>query len=96
MGTSDRTLPRLLENRPPTYPQGAIIRRFEGTVVLRLEITPEGRVGGLEVVSSSGHAILDAAAARAIRAWRFAPATRAGRAVAVTVRLPVRFSLDGR
>ncbi len=94
VGTSDRTPPQLLDNRPPTYPERALIDRLEGTVVLRLRITSEGRVEWLKVFSSSGHAILDAAAAQAVRSWRFAPASSAGRPTAATVRLPVRFSLD--
>ena len=94
IGTSDRAAPRLLSNRPPTYPEEAIIRGLEGTVLLRLYITSEGQVGKLEIVSSSGHAILDAAAVGAVRSWRFMPAFQAGRSMAAAVRLPVRFSLD--
>ena len=95
IGTTDQTLPQLLDNRPPTYPEQALIEQLEGTVVLRLHITSEGRVGSLDILTSSGHALLDAAAVRAVRAWRFAPAARAGHPVATTVRLPVRFLLDG-
>jgi len=94
IGTNDRRPPRLLSNRPPTYPAHAIARRVEGTVLLRIQISADGNVGHLEVLASSGHPILDAAAVRAVRSWRFAPAVNSGRAVAATVRLPVRFSLD--
>ncbi len=94
VGTSDRTPPQLLDNRPPTYPEQALIDRLEGTVVLRLQITSEGRVGWLKVFSSSGHAILDAAAVQAVRSWQFVPAMVSGRPTATMVRLPVRFSLD--
>ena len=77
------------------YPAQAVADRLQGTVLLRFRITPEGRVAQLELLSSSGHPILDAAAVRAVRAWRFIPARRAGLPVATTVRLPVRFELDG-
>jgi len=93
-GTNDRTPPRLLRNRPPTYPARATVDRLQGTVLLRLGITVDGRVADVEVFTSSGHGVLDAAAVRAVRSWRFAPARRDGRPVAATVRLPVRFVLD--
>lgn len=93
-GTADRPLPELIQSPPPVYPQNAIERRWEGTVLLRLGVTAEGRVGEVEVVESSGHAVLDGEAARAVRAWRFVPAVRDGRPVASFVRLPVRFDLS--
>ena len=94
VGTNDQTPPRLLENRPPTYPARALVDRMEGTVLLRLQVAGDGRVAEVEVFTSSGHRVLDAAAVRAVRSWRFAPARRGGRPVAATVRLPVRFALD--
>ena len=94
VGTSHQTLPRLLDNRPPTYPAQAVADRLEGTVLLRIHVTSEGDVAKLDVLLSSRHPILDAAAVRAVRSWRFAPARRGGRTVAAIVRLPVRFALD--
>ena len=93
-GTVARTLPYPLNNRPPTYPIRARIDRLEGTVMLRIHVSAEGRVVRLEIISSSGHAVLDAAAAVAVRGWRFAPARRAGHAVAAVIRQPVRFALE--
>lgn len=96
VGTEAPSPPRLLDNRPPTYPSHAARERLEGTTLLRIRITAEGNVAELEVVSTSGHPILDAAAVSAVRTWRFLPAMRNGRPVATTVRLPVRFALDER
>jgi protein TonB len=93
-GTTADTLPQLLDNRPPIYPNQAIAERLQGTVLLRIELTSEGTVGAIEVAAGSGHAILDAAAVQAVRSWRFQPAMRFGRPIPYTVRLPVRFSLD--
>lgn len=93
-GMVARTVPYPLNNRPPTYPIQAEIDRLEGTVILRIHVSARGRVVRLEIVSSSGHRTLDAAAARAVRSWRFAPARDAGRAVAAVIRQPVRFALD--
>ena len=93
IGSGGETPPRLVRNAPPVYPPEAVANRWEGTVVLRLFVTAEGRVGRVEIVQSSGHAVLDGTAAGAVQGWQFAPATRGGYAVASVVRLPVRFAL---
>lgn len=93
-GTADRPLPELIQSSPPTYPQTAIERRWEGTVLLRLRVTAEGHVDRVAILNSSGYDVLDGEAVRAIRAWRFVPATRDGHPVASFVRLPVRFDLS--
>ncbi len=93
-GTADRPLPELIQSPPPTYPQTAIERRWEGTVLLRLRVTAEGHVGQIAILESSGYDVLDGAAVHAVRAWRFVPAIRDGRPVASSVRLPVRFELS--
>lgn len=84
---------RSQRNRPPVYP--AIARRmgWEGTVVLEVEVLADGRVGGVAVACSSGHEVLDRAAAEAVRCWLFEPAERLGVPVQSAARLPVRFQL---
>jgi protein TonB len=52
-----------------------------------------GRVGEVQIESSAGHADLDQAAAEAVKKWRFEPARRGNQAVAVWVRMPVKFVL---
>ena len=64
-----------------------------GTVVLLLQIGVTGAVLEASVEVSSNHALLDAAALRAIRSWRYAPATRAGKAVSSALLQPVVFDL---
>jgi protein TonB len=85
--------PNFVFNPPPDYPVEAQQRHWQGTVLLRFQVTAAGRVADLEILTSSGHELLDAAAIRAVRQWVFQPARQAGHAVAVTVRLPVRFRL---
>jgi len=92
-GTAAQIPPRLRDNRPPDYPLEALRRGLEGTVLLRVHVAADGRVAKVEVLDSSGHPILDAAAVRAVSSWQFAPATRGGRPVPAVVRQPVRFSL---
>ena len=91
--TGGVTMPRRLDNRPPIYPAPASMQRLEGTVLLRVHLSADGSVGQLEIITSSGHPILDAAAVRAVRTWHYAPAMRGGQGVPFTFRQPVRFAL---
>lgn len=63
----------------------------EGRVVLRVLVRPDGTVERVEVVESSGHPVLDRAAADAARSWKFQPATRDGEPIAAWAIIPVRF-----
>lgn len=79
----------------PPYPRLARRRGLEGLTVLLLQVAADGRVTSARVAESSGHAILDEAALAAVRAWRLTPATEDGRAIADTIRVPMRFRLEG-
>jgi protein TonB len=85
--------PRYLENAPPDYPAMARLQGYEGVVWLSVQVLPEGRVGDLRIKKSSGFDILDRAAARAVKTWRFEPATSMGNPVPMWVDLPIRFVL---
>lgn len=50
------------------YPESAVARRVEGRVKIRFTLTPEGKVAGVEILQSSGHADLDRAASWAVTA----------------------------
>lgn len=80
-------------NPKPDYPPLAREKGYEGTVVLRVRVLPDGKAGQVAVERSSGHEILDSAAVRAVKAWLFIPATRNGIAVPMSVSVPIRFSL---
>ena len=88
-----RTSPSFAGNRPPSYPAAARRNGWEGTVMLRLEISATGAVTKVEVARSSGHAILDAEAVATVRTWRGEPATHSGRPIPTTELLPVRFRM---
>lgn len=79
-----------IHNPPPEYPASAVRRRWEGSVVLAFEVRADGTCGDISVIESSGHAILDEAAVRAVREWRFRPALRDG--VPVPARQTIRFT----
>ena len=86
-------LPDFSDNRPPTYPLLAVQRGWHGTVLVRLLIDATGRVRDVELVESSGHDVLDAAAIQALKSWRARPARWRDRDVSYAVQVPVRFHL---
>lgn len=81
-------------NPPPVYPQVARQRRFEGVVLLRVLVLADGMVGELRLEKTSGHAVLDQAALKAVRGWAFASGRRGGVPAAMEVLVPVRFTLE--
>jgi protein TonB len=93
--TFARSAPGPVYNPPPAYPRAARRRGLEGRVTLQVHIDRYGRVQQVAVQISSGHPILDRAAIRTVRRWRFAPAGRNGRAVAAQLQIPVVFRLRG-
>ncbi len=70
------------------YPPEALARGLEGEVIVMIELDATGRIVAAAIAGSSGHALLDDAALRAVRHIGPLPAV-AGR----TILLPVRFSL---
>ncbi len=88
-------LPYLLSApRPISYPRWAVRQGWEGTFVIAIEVLPTGAVGRWKVMESTGHSLLDEAAIKAVREWRFHPATEQGKAVVSCIQIPVRFKLQ--
>lgn len=75
------------------YPEKADRERRTGVATVRVEILASGRAGKVELVGSSGHADLDAAAVESLRRARYRPATEGGKAVSSVKLLNVRFRL---
>ena len=98
-GRSDNLVPAFdsppgyMYNPKPRYPRDARRRGEEGNVMLLVDVLPNGRVDEISVESSSGHRLLDDAAVKAVRRWRFEPAKKTGRPVRAQVRIPVEFNL---
>jgi len=92
-GAEAEVLPGYLRNPPPVYPHRAREQGWEGTVLLEVEVLSSGRCGTVNVLSSSGHAILDQAAVEAVQRWRFRPAKRWSQPVAFWVEIPMTFQL---
>lgn len=83
-----------LHNKAPQYPLLSRKRKEQGTVWLLLLVSKEGLISELKLKTSSGFTRLDEAALRAVKHWKFQPATRQGQAIDYWYELPVKFSLN--
>lgn len=86
-------LPYVIDGPPPSYPEEARLRGWEGTVRVRVLILEKGVVGDTAIVQSSGYGSVDQAAVNGLRRWRFSPAYQGGRPVPAWVVVPVIFEL---
>ncbi len=77
----------------PEYPVSEIRQGHEGTVLLALQILPNGRVGAVHIDQSSGYVKLDESAERQARRWRMKPGTSDGATMAMWKRVPIKFQL---
>jgi len=77
----------------PTYPPLARQARIQGQVVLHAEISKDGTITNLQLMS--GHAMLAPAAIEAVKQWRYKPYLLNGEPVAVETEVVVNFSLSG-
>ena len=93
-GTAAYSPARYANCPAPLFPSEARKAEIFGTVLLLVQIDESGRPVSMTVRQTSGHEILDAAALRAVRSWRFTPATRAGTPVEARVEIPIRFALS--
>lgn len=66
--------PRILRKIEPTYPEQARLQGWQGKVNIRVEVLSDGLPGDITVKKSSGYPLLDDAAVKAIKRWRFVPA----------------------
>ena len=85
--------PRRIEAPPPIYTEAARRAGVEGVVVLQAILDEEGRVTNVRIVKDLPFGLGDAAA-RAVREWRFTPATLNGKAISVYYNLTVNFGIE--
>jgi protein TonB len=83
----------LIKKVTPNYPQLAKQARIQGQVVLQAEISKEGTIQNLQLIS--GHPMLAPAAIEAVKQWRYKPYLLNGEPVAVETQVVVNFSLSG-
>jgi protein TonB len=86
--------PRYAENPKPLYPEEARRKGYQGEVVLKVEVLPNGLAGQVDVKKSSGHEILDRSALAAVKQWKFIPARKGESPVPFWVNIPIKFQLQ--
>jgi TonB family protein len=84
--------PRALHTPDPKYSKSAKKQGIQGTVTLSVVIGTDGKARDVKVVNSL-EPTLDANAIAAVKTWKFAPATKDGRPVAVAMRLEIDYKL---
>ena len=85
----DTSNPILSFQPTPRYPKLAISNCWEGDVILDVTVAAKGHVESIGVVISSGRAILDKAAIRAVSRWKYEP-----QGAPSHIQLPIEFTLD--
>ena len=84
--------PRVVYDPDPDYSEEARKARFQGTVFLWVVVGPDGKIHDTQVARSLGMG-LDEKAVEKVRTWRFEPAMKDGRPVAVQMQIEVSFRL---
>ena len=84
--------PRAIYEPDPEYSEEARKAKYQGTVLLDVVVGADGRPRNLHVLRSLGMG-LDQKAVDAVSRWRFEPALKNGRPVAVRVSIEVDFRL---
>lgn len=77
----------------PTYPPLARQARIQGTVVLQAQISKDGNIENLQLIS--GHPMLAPAAIEAVKQWKYKPYLLNGEPVEVETQVQVNFTLAG-
>ena len=83
-----------LHNPAPAYPYFSRQRQQQGTVLLRVKVSIEGKAEAIELNKSSGFKLLDESAQNTVKTWRFVPAKRGNNAVSAWVIVPIIFELS--
>jgi len=83
----------LLRKVPPNYPPLARQARIQGTVLLQAQISKEGNIENLQLIS--GHPMLAPAAIEAVKQWKYKPYLLNGEPVEVETQVQVNFTLAG-
>ena len=84
--------PRVIYQPDPEYSEEARKAKYQGTCVLWLVVGPDGKPRDIRVARSLGLG-LDEKAIEAVKTWKFEPAMKDGKPVAVQINVEVSFRL---
>lgn len=82
-----------LNNPPPNYPRVSKRRGEEGKVLLKVQVSAQGKPIKIQLHRSSGFKRLDKAAQQTVKRWRFVPAKRGNTPIVASVIVPIAFNL---
>ncbi len=88
----DVTAPKAVYTPNPEYTDRARKQKIRGSVVLSIVVTDKGNVRDAKVVAGVDKD-LDKQAMRTVSTWRFEPATKDGKPVAVRLKVEVDYKL---
>jgi len=83
----------LIRKIQPNYPPLARQARIQGSVLLQAEISKDGTIENLRLIS--GHPMLAPAAIEAVKQWKYKPYILNGEPVEVETQITVNFTLSG-
>ena len=83
----------LIRKVQPNYPPLARQARIQGSVLLQAEISKDGTIENLHLIS--GHPMLAPAAIEAVKQWKYKPYILNGEPVEVETQITVNFTLSG-
>jgi protein TonB len=83
----------LVRKVQPNYPPLARQARIQGSVLLQAEISKDGTIANLRLIS--GHPMLAPAAIEAVKQWKYKPYFLNGEPVEVETQITVNFTLSG-
>jgi protein TonB len=83
----------LIRKVNPSYPPLARQARIQGAVILQAQISKDGNIENLQLIS--GHPMLAPAAIEAVKQWKYKPYLLNGEPVEVETQVQVNFTLAG-
>jgi TonB family protein len=86
------TAPQLLSKIEPEYSEEARKAKYQGTVLLYVQVDASGKAVNMRVLHSLGLG-LDEKAMEAVKRWKFKPGTKDGKPVTVEAQIEVNFRL---
>ena len=91
------TPPKLTRSVAPVYPEAEKKAGVEGMVLIKVEILASGKVGAVEAKQEvEGHPAFTESAMQAVRQFEFEPALKDGKALTVSVVIPIKYVLDAK
>ena len=78
-------------NPRPPYPPAAFVARIEGRVIVKVHVMSNGKPAEVQLLQTSGSALLDKSALDTISRWELQPARQNGQAIDQWIEIPIHF-----